>query len=94
MNSSLIGKIEKARRYAEERDDRIAFNHFEVRVRGDNADHRVSFNDGAFSCDCHFFPGWGTCSHIMALERILDGTIPEATPDIAAGNPAQPGLSL
>ncbi|MBI4236701.1 MAG: hypothetical protein HY688_05040 [Chloroflexi bacterium] len=78
MNSSLIGKIEKARRYTDERAERISFEGFVVRFRGDNAVHRVQFKDGAFSCDCSFFPRWGTCSHTMALERILAGMVPES----------------
>ncbi len=35
MQSSLIGKIEKAKRYAEEK-DRITFTDFSVNFRGEN----------------------------------------------------------
>ncbi len=77
MNSSLISKIEKARKYAEERDDRIRFESFRVRVVGDNDEHIVELVDGVFTCDCEFFAGWSSCSHVMAIERILGGTIPE-----------------
>lgn len=77
MNSSLIGKIEKARRYVDERDERISFEDFSVAFKGDNGGHHVRFKDGAFACDCSFFVGWGTCSHTMALERILGGMISE-----------------
>jgi hypothetical protein len=77
MNSSLIGKIEKARRYAMER-DRITFRSLEVDFRGENATHRVSLRDDAWSCTCDFFRGWGACAHTMALERILEGMVPEA----------------
>ena len=95
MNSSLIGKIEKARRYAEERDARISFEGFSVRVHGDNSSHTVEYRGGEFSCDCTFFPGWGTCSHVMALERILDGMLPDVSQrPTAAQHPAQGGFSL
>ena len=95
MNSSLIGKIEKARRYAEERDARISFEGFAVRVSGDNSGHSVEYRDGAFSCDCSFFPGWGTCSHVMAMERILDGMLPDVSKRPSSRDPAQQGfLSL
>ena len=77
MNSSLISKIEKARKYAEERDDRIRFESFRVRVVGDNDEHIVELVDGVFTCDCEFFAGWSSCSHVMAIERILGGTIAE-----------------
>ena len=41
MYSSLISKIEKAKRYAEQ-PERITFESFNVRFRGDNGSHRVS----------------------------------------------------
>ncbi|MYD36057.1 MAG: hypothetical protein F4X20_03390 [Dehalococcoidia bacterium] len=77
MNSSLISKIEKARKYAEERDDRIRFESFRARIVGDNSEHIVELKDGVFTCDCDFFAGWSSCSHVMALERILGAMIPE-----------------
>ena len=36
LQSSLIGKIEKARRYADEREERIKFEALTVRFRGEN----------------------------------------------------------
>ena len=76
MQSSLIGKIEKAKRYAEER-DRITFSDFTVNFRGENDNHTLSFRDGHWHCSCHFFSGWGLCSHTMALQRILSGMLPK-----------------
>jgi SWIM zinc finger len=75
MNSSLIGKIEKAKRYSEER-HRLRFKSFEVRFTGDNDSHTVSYDDGGWRCTCNFFAGRGLCSHTMALERILEGMLP------------------
>jgi hypothetical protein len=75
MHSSLIGKIQKAKRYAEER-DRIAFRQFQVQFRGDHDTYSVTFEDGRWSCGCHFFATWGTCSHVMAMERILGVMLP------------------
>ncbi len=77
MNSSLISKIEKARKYAEERDERLRFESFRVHIQGDNSRHVVELTNGVFSCDCDFFVGWSSCSHVMAIERVLGGTIPE-----------------
>ncbi len=76
MQSSLIGKIEKAKRYAQE-PDRISFSELKVSFRGENSSHQLSFQDGTWSCDCSFFAGWNTCSHTMALERILGVMIPQ-----------------
>jgi hypothetical protein len=75
MNSSLIGKIEKAKRYSEER-HRLRFKSFAVDFQGDNQSHTVAYDEGAWRCTCDFFAGRGLCSHTMALERILNGMLP------------------
>ncbi len=76
MQSSLIGKIEKAKRYAQER-DRVTFSELSVKFRGENDNYDISYHNGKWNCSCHFFSRWGTCSHTMALERILDNMLPE-----------------
>ena len=75
MDYGLIGKIEKAKRYAEER-DRIGFESFRATFNGTNNPHTVEFQGGEWSCDCDFFLSRGVCSHTMALERILEGMLP------------------
>lgn len=70
MYSSLIGKIEKAKRYAQE-PERVRFARFSATLRGEHSTHVMSYEEGAWACDCHFFAGHGTCSHTMAMERIL-----------------------
>jgi len=80
MDYGMIGKIEKARRYAEER-DRITFEHFTVRFDGENNDHVVEFRNNEWHCDCDFFQTRSVCSHTMALERILEGMVVEAVGD-------------
>jgi hypothetical protein len=76
MQSSLIGKIEKAKRYAEEK-DRITFNGLSVEFRGENDCHATEFKDGQWHCSCDFFTSWGRCCHTMALEKILGEMLPE-----------------
>jgi len=81
----MIGKIQKAKRYAEQL-DRIRFNEFKVTIQGDNSTHLVSYSEGQWSCDCGFFAKRGICSHTMALERVLGVTLPvplEAEPATA-----------
>ncbi|MBI2872998.1 MAG: hypothetical protein HYY00_07420 [Chloroflexi bacterium] len=78
MYSSLIGKIEKAKRYAQE-PDRVRFARFSVTLRGEHSTHAISYEDGDWACDCHFFAGHGTCSHTMAMERILSGMVATAS---------------
>jgi hypothetical protein len=71
----MIGKIAKAKQYAEE-PDRLQFGHFEATFRGENDTHTISFSDGTWHCSCHFFQDWDICCHTMAAERLLAVTIP------------------
>jgi hypothetical protein len=76
MQSSLIGKIEKAKRYALET-DRITFSDFSVKFRGEHDTYTTSLKDGKWQCSCTFFSTWKICSHTMAIEKILDKMLPE-----------------
>ncbi len=75
MDYGMIGKIEKAKRYAQER-NRIHFNALTVTFDGDNNPHTVSYDHGTWACDCDFFQTRGRCSHTMAIEMILESMIP------------------
>ncbi len=79
MQSSLIGKIEKAKRYAQET-DRVTFSDFSVKFRGDNSDYTTTYRDGRWYCSCNFFSTWGLCSHTMAMEKILSNMLPQKVP--------------
>jgi UDP-2,3-diacylglucosamine pyrophosphatase LpxH len=70
MYSSLISKIEKAKRYAEE-PQRITFQEFEVQFKGDNSSHRVSLHGDDWSCECEHFRTSGLCAHVMTLQRLF-----------------------
>jgi hypothetical protein len=74
MNSGMIGKVEKAHRYAQER-RRFQFTELRVQVQGDNSDHEVAFNDGQWRCNCEFFERHDTCAHSMSLELLLEGML-------------------
>ena len=76
MQSSLIGKIEKAKRYAQEK-ERVTFSELSVKFRGENDDYIINYKDGKWHCSCLFFSSWGLCSHTMALERILGNMLPK-----------------
>jgi len=76
MQSSLIGKIEKAKRYSQEK-GRVTFSELSVKFHGDNDDYVTSYKDGKWRCSCSFFSSWGLCSHTMAMERILSDMLPE-----------------
>lgn len=76
MDSGLMRKREKAKRYAEQR-DRIRIESLTVTFDGDNNPHTVHFKEGVWHCDCDFFQTRGICSHTMALEMILEGMVPQ-----------------
>jgi len=79
MDYGLIGKMDKAKRYAEER-ERFSFTSFELKFHGDNNDHVVSYNNGKFQCDCEFFLTHERCAHSMALDELLKDMIAVADP--------------
>jgi hypothetical protein len=90
MHSSLIGKVEKANRYAREL-DRISFQQLAVTFKGDNDTHTVRLDGEAWRCTCHFFESWGSCVHVLSLQKILGVMLPEtAQVSIFTAQPAVP----
>ena len=80
MDSSMIGKIEKAKRYAQEK-DRVDITGLTATFKGDHDTYQVGLSFGSWNCQCHFFSSRGVCSHTMALQRILDELLDrEASP--------------
>ena len=61
MDYGMIGKIEKGKLYAEER-DRFTFDSFQVQIQGNNNVHVVSYNQGNWDCDCDFFSTRAVCA--------------------------------
>ena len=70
MDSGMIGKIEKARLYAEE-PQRVTFDAFTATFQGDSQPHLFTLNEHGLTCDCHSFRKDHPCSHIMATERMI-----------------------
>ena len=76
MHSSLIGKVEKANRYAREL-DRITIDRLALTFRGDNDTHHVSLDSGQWHGTCHYFDSWRTCVHVLTLQKIMGVMLPE-----------------
>ncbi len=83
MNSGMIGKIEKAHRYAEE-PDRFTMRSFTVTVHGNNSDHEVTYSEGQWFCECDFFTHQQCCAHTMALELLLKNMVQSSSFPAAA----------
>ena len=77
MHSSMIGKVEKAMRYAHE-PDRVKIGRLTASFAGDNGTHTISFDADQWHCDCHFFESAGGCSHTLAIQKMLDPMLSDA----------------
>ncbi|HJW88690.1 MAG TPA: hypothetical protein VJ565_04345 [Dehalococcoidia bacterium] len=78
MRSALIGKIEKAKRYAQE-PRRLSLDSFRARLQGEHDAYTLRYEAGAWNCSCPFFSQWGQCSHTMAGQRLLALFLPQAS---------------
>lgn len=79
MNSSMIGKIEKAHRYARE-PERVRLSCLEATFHGAHDEYDIRLKDGHWTCSCHTFSSHviGTCSHVMALQQMLAAMLPDS----------------
>ncbi|MDQ3879792.1 MAG: hypothetical protein M3295_01720 [Chloroflexota bacterium] len=66
----MIGKVEKAMRYAHE-PDRVKMRRLELDFQGDNGAHRVELDADTWRCTCHLFESWGSCVHTLAVQKML-----------------------
>jgi len=71
MDYSMIGKIQKAKDYAEDL-SRVTFNSFEVEFRGNNNTYRLTMGPDGWHCTCPGFQKYGICPHIMTMERLFE----------------------
>ena len=70
MDYGMIGKIEKARRYAEE-PERITFKSFSAHFRGSNSDYNITLGENGWLCTCPGFHSQHICPHVMAMEKLF-----------------------
>ena len=77
MHSSMIGKVEKAMRYAHE-PDRVKIGRLNATFSGDNGSHTISLDADQWHCDCHLFESAGGCSHTLAIQKMLDPMLSDA----------------
>ena len=83
MDSSIIGKIEKAKQYSEQK-DRVNITSFAATFKGNHDNYNVRFEDGAWRCECHFFATREVCSHTMAMQKILEEMLTEQSEPVHA----------
>jgi hypothetical protein len=71
---NIVSDVKKAHRYSEE-PDRLKILSFACEFRGDNKDHRVTYEQGVWTSTSSYFKTHGVCPYTMALERILKGMV-------------------
>lgn len=78
MNSGMIGKIEKAHRYAQE-PERVGIASFQAQFRGSHDTYTVALTEEGWHCSCHTFEAHvlDSCAHIMAAQQILGPMLSE-----------------
>ena len=57
------------------RRERVSITTLNVTFRGNHNSYQVSYDGGVWACACPFFASRSTCSHTMALQRMLDGML-------------------
>ena len=89
MNSGMIGKIEKAHRYAQE-PQRIEVNQLSATFRGSHDSYLVTLNGDQWTCSCHTFESHmvGACSHVMAMQLVLAPMLSNDAKYAVQGEPA------
>ena len=93
MHSSLIGKVEKANRYAREL-DRISIDRLALTFRGDNDTHHVSLDAGAWHCTCHHFESSSSCVHAERCWRCRCQKVSAMAPISSIPSPPPCGTSM
>ncbi len=78
MNSGMIGKIDKAHRYAQE-PDRMKLTTLSASFHGSHDEYLVSLDDRGWHCTCHTFEAHvlDSCSHVMAAQLVLGPMLSE-----------------
>lgn len=71
MDYSMIGKIQKAKQYAEQ-PERVTFTSFAVEFRGNNNSYQVTLGPEGWHCTCPGHQKYAICPHIMTLERLFE----------------------
>jgi hypothetical protein len=88
MNSGMIGKIDKAHRYAQE-PERMQITSFRATFHGSHDEYDVSLDEHGWHCSCHTFEAHvlESCPHVMAAQLILGPNLSEdarfATAEVA-----------
>jgi hypothetical protein len=71
MDNELRQKQEKAIAYATQ-PERFDVLSMTLQMRSKHGLRRISYGHGSWHCTCDFFQERNTCSHIMAIQHLLE----------------------
>lgn len=79
---NIVSDVRKSKQYSEE-PDRITIREFSASFRGDNREHRISYNNGVWdNPTSNYWTTNGISTHVMTMERLLKGWVtPVSTPE-------------
>ena len=69
-DEALQAKQAKAEKYASE-PERVVPLSLEFAMKSTHGNRLITYDDDTWSCSCDFFQAHETCSHVMAVGRIL-----------------------
>jgi hypothetical protein len=84
MDYSMIGKIQKAKEYAED-PSRVTFHSLAVEFQGSNNTYQLTLGPEGWHCTCPGFQTYAICPHIMTMERLFGPMLKRARLPYAAG---------
>ncbi len=70
MDYSIIGKIQKAKQYAED-PKRVTFHSLALEFKGSNDTYEITLGPEGWHCTCPGHQKYAICPHIMTLERLF-----------------------
>ena len=55
----------------------IRIDDVSLTFRGDNDTHHIGLDAGQWRCTCHYFESWGSCVHLLTLQKVFGVMLPE-----------------
>lgn len=74
VSKKILRKEEKSKKYLNEL-YRFNLDTIGITINSEHGIRNVKYENEKFSCTCDFYKYYGTCSHIMAVEKLVDKLI-------------------
>ena len=74
MNEEFERKKVKSLKYAKEL-ERFNIINFEIEMKSEHDTRYIKYCNNTYECTCDYYHHNGTCSHIMAIQNILNNIV-------------------